>query len=235
MNILVLGDGLLGNEIIRQTKWNYISRKKDGIEARDFKTLIPFLEKENPDVILNAIAYTSTYNMTEEGKILHWDTNYVFVIHLANWCNSKNIKLVQISTDYLYANSKINAKETDVPVHANNWYSYTKLLSDAYCQLFEKNLIIRTSFKKKPFPYKKVFQMVGNFDYVDKIATLIIWLVKKNAKGVYNVGTRTKSMYELAKRTNPESYEEFFLIHESMPSNITMNLDKLRKELSIDW
>ena len=36
MNILVLGDGLLGSEIINQTKWDYMSRKKDGIQASLF-------------------------------------------------------------------------------------------------------------------------------------------------------------------------------------------------------
>jgi hypothetical protein len=30
MKVLVLGDGLLGNEIIKQTNWDYLSRKKDG-------------------------------------------------------------------------------------------------------------------------------------------------------------------------------------------------------------
>ncbi len=30
MNVVVLGDGLLGSEIIRQSGWEYISRRKDG-------------------------------------------------------------------------------------------------------------------------------------------------------------------------------------------------------------
>jgi hypothetical protein len=29
LNVLVLGDGLLGSEIVKQTGWNFISRKKD--------------------------------------------------------------------------------------------------------------------------------------------------------------------------------------------------------------
>ena len=31
---LIIGDGLLGNELIKQTSWQYISRKKDGIDIR---------------------------------------------------------------------------------------------------------------------------------------------------------------------------------------------------------
>ena len=32
MKIVVLGDGLLGSEIVKQTGWDYISRKKDGFD-----------------------------------------------------------------------------------------------------------------------------------------------------------------------------------------------------------
>ena len=30
--ILILGDGLLAKELIKQTGWDYISRKKDGFD-----------------------------------------------------------------------------------------------------------------------------------------------------------------------------------------------------------
>ena len=32
---LILGDGLLGSELHKQTGWDYISRKKDGIDFTD--------------------------------------------------------------------------------------------------------------------------------------------------------------------------------------------------------
>ena len=33
MEVLVLGDGLLGSEIIKQTGWDYLSHSKDGIDV----------------------------------------------------------------------------------------------------------------------------------------------------------------------------------------------------------
>ena len=36
LKVLILGDGLLGSEIGKQTEWDYISRKKDGIDVLDF-------------------------------------------------------------------------------------------------------------------------------------------------------------------------------------------------------
>ena len=38
---LILGDGLLGTELVKQTGWDYISRKKDGIDFKDIKTYQP--------------------------------------------------------------------------------------------------------------------------------------------------------------------------------------------------
>ena len=38
MKVLVLGDGLLGSEIVRQTNWDCISRKKDGFDINDISS-----------------------------------------------------------------------------------------------------------------------------------------------------------------------------------------------------
>ena len=43
MKVLVLGDGLLGNEVCKQTGWNYISRKKDGIDFTNIESYVNFL------------------------------------------------------------------------------------------------------------------------------------------------------------------------------------------------
>ena len=223
MKILVLGDGLLGSEIVRQTGWDYLSNKKDGIDANDIKsisTLIP------PDVttIINCIGNTDTYSYEREN---HWNINFKFVVTLYHYCREKNIKLIHISTDYVYANSTSENKETDVPVHQETWYSYTKLLSDGYMQLWGDNyLLIRCSFKPTPFPYEKAYSnVIGTFDYVDVISKQIIEMVKDNKNGVWNIGTKTKSMYDLALETVPEMQ---CWRCDTIPS-IKMNIDKFEK------
>jgi dTDP-4-dehydrorhamnose reductase len=223
MKILVLGDGLLGSEIVNQTGWNFISRKKDNFNIEDiesFDTL--FL---GYDTIINCIANTDTYSTDSE---LHWMVNYKFVDYLVDYCNKNKVKLVQISTDYIYCNSVSKASENDVPVHINTWYGYTKLLGDAHVQLKSDNfLICRLSHKPNPFPYDKAWEDIKtNCDYVDVIASLVIKLITKSCFGVYNVGTDVKSIYELAKRTKnvtPCSKPS------NAPSDISMNLDKLKK------
>lgn len=220
--ILVLGDGLLGSEIIKQTGWDCISRKKDGFDIQAIETSYHSFGLNNYNVIINCIAFTDTYSTN---KKLHWDINYKSVVFLTDYCEQHNIKLVHISTDYIYANSKTCASETDVPVHLNTWYGYTKLLGDAYVQLNDRNLIIRTSHKPYPFPYKEAWDdQVTNGDYVNIISSLIIKLVNIDASGVYNVGTEEKTWYTLTEEefnTKPINKPKL------APEDITMNINKL--------
>ena len=144
-NILVLGDGLLGSELVTQTGWDYISRSKDGFDATnpDFNHLVGqehgviFYPKY--DTIINCIANTNSYSDDLQS---HLDINYKFVVALTNFCNKHNIKLVHISTEYVYANNPSPAKETDLPLPDNTWYAKTKLLADQYVSLIGDNYLI---------------------------------------------------------------------------------------------
>ena len=131
--------------------------------------------------------------------------------------------MVHISTDYVYTNSVNNASENDVPIHGDNWYSYTKLLGDSYVQLNENSLILRGTHKQRPFPYNKAWlDQIGNFDYVDVMANLIKQLIEKEATGLYNVGTELKTMFNLAGDITPD----FAPIN--VPKNVSMNINKLK-------
>jgi dTDP-4-dehydrorhamnose reductase len=220
-----LGDGLLGSEISKQTGWDNISRKVNGFDISKTE-LYPEIFK-NYKTIINCIANTDTYSTDMD---LHWKVNYKFVYDLVNYCNNNNIKLIHIGTDYLFANcTKIDPTEFDVPVHAENWYSYTKLLADGIIQLLSNNyLICRCTHKPFPFPFPKAYvDRIGNFDYTNKIADLIIQLINKNATGVFNVGTEKKSIYDLVKKDFPNIIA--INTPDGFPKDTSMCIDKLNK------
>jgi len=221
MNVIVLGDGLLGSEIVNQTGWDYISRKKDDIDIDDFDRWMYKLNKY--DIIINCIANTDTYS---EDKESHIKVNYHFVKYLVRYCNERGKKLVHISTDYIYANSDNERREIDVPVHHSSWYGYSKLLGDAHVELESDDfLIARLSHKPHPFPYDKAWLDVStNADYTPKIVSLLVDLINNHATGIYNIGTDKKTIFELAlksKEVQPTTSPD------KVPKNVTMNLDKL--------
>ncbi len=224
--ILVLGNGLLGKEVINQTNWDSLNRKKDGF---DITSDLNKYEKKisTYEQVFNCIGHTDTYS---NEKKPHWEINYEAVTKLVDLCNKNNIKLIHVSTDYIYSNSVSFASELDVPVHCQNWYGYTKLLADGYVQLRSKNyLLIRSTHKKNPFPYEKGWDnQVGNFDYVNIIVEIMIKLIKKNVEGIYNVGTDFKSMYQLGKRTNKNIEKVAIDNLSTTPKDVSMNCNKLK-------
>jgi dTDP-4-dehydrorhamnose reductase len=230
--VLVLGDGLLGSELVKQTGWEYVSRKKN---KKDLYSLLPIVLFSEADIIVNCIANTDTYSSDKESMM---NVNYRFVVQLVDELNLMSFsrktkkKLVQISTDYVYSNSIPYAKETDVPVHNATWYSYSKLLADGYIETFSDNYLIgRMGHKPKPFPYEKAWKnLIGNFDYVDEQVKRLIKLINNGDSGIVNVGGEVMSMYELAKQTKKdvEPNECDFPV----PNNVTMNINEKFKESS---
>jgi nucleoside-diphosphate-sugar epimerase len=222
MRHLILGDGILGKEIHLQTGWEFLSRKKDGIDAKNFEGWSHLLS--GFDVIINCIAHTKTYS---DDKDLHWEINFQFVDRLVDYCNLNQIKLIHISTDYIYSNSVSMAKETDVPCHIPTWYCYTKLLGDSLVQLRSREyLICRLSFKPYPFPYTEAWEdLTANCDFVDVMSSMIVKLIEGKASGVYNIGTGVKTIYEMCiergQEVKPVKSPGF------APKDITMNTEKL--------
>ena len=230
MRSVILGDGLLGSELEKQTQWDCISRQKDNFDITKPDTFCKLLEtydgmvqRAKYDIVVNCIANTDTYS---KDKQTHWDVNYKGVAELTDFCNYWGIKLVHISSDYVYANSSEVPSEQDVPVHQETYYAYTKLLADAYIELKSKNyLVVRATHKEYPFKHKVAWiNQLGNFDYVDQIASLVIKLINSDASGIYNVGTELKSIYDLAKRTVEDVKAS--LAPSLVPTNTQMNLDK---------
>jgi len=226
MKVAVLGDGLLGKEIVKQTSWDYFSRKKDNLNIVDITTWSSLLSPY--DIIVNCIAFTQTYS---EDKQQNWDINYKAVADLVDYCNQHNKKLVHISTDYLYTDSVNEATEEDLPIPVPTWYGYTKLAGDFYVQLKSKKyLICRESHKPSPFPYDSAWSdIITNGDLVDKIASIIISLIKNDSEGVFNVGTHIKSIYDMALESGKEV--KSITAPHYVPKNTTMNLDKLNNEI----
>ena len=222
MKILILGDGLLGSELRNQTGWDHMSRKKDGFDITNPNTW-SMTTISDYDQIVNCIANTDTYNRNRKPL---WITNYMAVKNLIRMCNMLSMKLVHISTDYVYAGSVPNASEEDIPIPCRNWYTYSKLLADQHTIEYSQDcLILRASFKPRPFPHPRAYNLVGNFDYVDIIAELMINAILWNMDGIVNIGTETKTILELAKRTNPE----VTLLNaqpDDAPTNITMDISK---------
>ena len=222
MKALILGDGLLGNEICNQTGWDQASRKLGNLNIDNHDELFNLVS--GYDIVVNCIAHTDSYSLNPSP---HWNINYKFPSNLCDICFNTGTKLIHISTEFVYANNPSPPNEEDLPLPDNTWYAYTKLLADEYIKLRGNNfLICRELHKPNPFPYSKVWDVKTSGDTVDKISTLIIKLIKKGAVGVYNVGTGDKFLKDLT------SEAELIPPPPNVPKDTRMNLSKLNKFLN---
>lgn len=196
MSVVILGDGLLGSEIARQTQWPVVSRRRDGFDINNVADYDRYLSKAT--TVVNCIANTNTYKQGD-----HFATNYKSVMSLADYCIQGSKKLVHISTGYVYACNVNMPTEGDMPIPLPTQYTYTKLLADEYIKArMVDYLIVRSVHKPKPFPYEKAYiDHYGNFSYVDEVAWFILNAVQDSLTGVYNVGQTTLSMYKFASQT----------------------------------
>lgn len=223
--ILILGDGILGSELQLQTGWDLVSRKTTGLDIRNIPKLYEVLE--GYDTVINCIANTNTYS--DNGGKDMCEVNYHFPYYLAIICNELKIKLVHISTEFVYAENKGLPTEESLPLPAPNWYSYYKLMADNIISLVSNSyLICRLLHKPKDFNPPEVWSVETSGDTVDKIAELVIKLVEKDAFGIYNVGTGDKWLSLLIKNrkcpiVNPPK---------GVPTDTRMNLTKMNNFLN---
>ena len=83
---------------------------------------------------------------------------------------------------------------------------------------------------EKPFVHKKAFDNVKlNFIFHEGVAKILIKILNK--KGIINVGGRSQTVYNFAKKYNPKvkKIKSQSNLKDSFPLNPYMNLSKLKK------
>ena len=222
--VLIIGDGLLGSELKKIAGWDNISRNNGTFFITGKEAIKKHFISEY-DIIVNCIANTDTYSDDYDA---HVDVNYLFAAHLSEACRDLNKKLVQISTEYVYANSSSPTSEDDIAIPHDSYYALTKLLADEYVKLRNNSyLICRLLHKPNDFYYPKVWDVKTTGDKVNKIAKIVIELINKNAEGIFNVGTGDKDLCELSPDSeviDPPAY---------VPKDTRMNLSKLNNFLNL--
>jgi dTDP-4-dehydrorhamnose reductase len=149
MNILILGtDGQVGGELARGlgslgrlTTWSRRDQDltdTEGLESR--------VRSENPEVILNAAAYTAV-DRAESEPALAFRVNRDAVGVLARTASDTGALLVHYSTDYVFDGGKASAyTETDAP-NPLNTYGRSKLAGEEAIRASGcRHLIFRTSW-----------------------------------------------------------------------------------------
>ena len=234
-NILISGGhGRFGNWIRYYAlldKYNIYSPTSKEMDITDFESINENIVKYKPDVFLHSAALTRPLIVHENEPYKSIETNIIGTSNVVLACMKHNIKLVYISTDYVYEGTTGNYDE-ESPVKTFNNYGLSKLGGECSVKLYENSLILRIAMMNKPILYPKALVDVKRSLLFDDDAAKITIQLLDNF-GTINVGFEPKSIYEFTKEYNPNvgkiSLDEVKDI--KLSNDTSVNTDKMNKLL----
>lgn len=210
---------------------HYLSKNEFNI--LNFKSMENRIKKLKPKIIFHLAALSSPTSIHDDNISKSIDINIIGTCNLVKICEKFNIKLIHMSTHYVYPGKKGNYLETDPLLPGNN-YSWSKLGGECAVQMYLKNsLIIRVAMYEVPFIHKYAFtNRKSNFLTHEEVAKIIPKLLNK--KGVINIGGKRCSIYKFAIKTNkkvlPMKYVSNKIASKLMPDT-SVNINKLKSIL----
>ena len=136
--------GMLGTELCVVFP-NAVKLAHNDLDIRDREKVIETIEMNEPDVVINAAAYTAVDDC-EDNKELAYNVNGAAPGYIAEGCSRVGAELVHYSTDYIFDGSKKEYVEADPP-NPINIYGSSKLMGDMnIINKMDDYRIIRTSW-----------------------------------------------------------------------------------------
>lgn len=198
--MLTGGSGLLGSELQKISK-NIVAPTRDELDVRDESAIAHHIREFRPDIVLHAAAVTDNQKIKGDPASA-LDINIKGSANVVRACLGTRIRLVYLSTDYVYPGNKGHYSE-DNELQPTNLYAWTKLAGEAAVRAVPNHLIIRTSFGPNIFPYPIAFSdKWSSKEYVDVIAPEVLEATVSPLTGVINIGGPRRTIYDFAVKRN---------------------------------
>ena len=207
MNILVTGAyGQLGSEIKllqeNYPQWNFFFTDVDSFDITNEPAVQDFFSENKFDFVVNCAAYTAVDNAESDEETAHL-VNAVAPKILARQANVSGVKLIHVSTDYVFAGDACTPYTETDKTNPQGAYGRTKLEGEK--NVFAENsdaVIIRTSWLYSTFgnnfvktmlrlgkergELNVVFDQVGSPTYAADLAKAILAIIDNSAKNEKN-------------------------------------------------
>ena len=211
--VLISGSrGKLATHLVEQSKeteYLVMSLGRKTMDITERRSLATALDEHKPDIFIHAAAYTRPMNKHQKNANISLETNVVGTANVVLECMSRGIKLVYISTDYVYpgAKGKYSEDEPLSPYIGNNdgvtKYGWSKLGGECAVRMYDGSLILRVCMCNYPFPHAKAaIDIKKSLMYDYEAAEVVLQLLGE--KGTINVGGPSQSVYDFARQKNPK-------------------------------
>lgn len=227
------GSGNLASEIVKANKEHKIlSLSKKELNVCSKNKILSWLKKFKPDVFIHTAALTRPMVKHINHPNTSIETNIIGTSNVVLACIELNIKVIYISTDYVYSCTDGNYSEEDALLPVNE-YAWSKLGGECAVKLYKNSLILRMALCQQPFPHPKALvDIKKSYLYMDEAAKIILKLLDQ--KGIINVGGETMSPFEFARKDNPNvkkiTLDEVGDV--KMGKDASMNVNKMKNLIS---
>ena len=230
--VITGGSGRFGEVIKRdfdRSKYNIYFPNKTNLNILNLVSIKKYLRLKKPNYLIHLAGLSRPMNLHEKNINKSIDLNIIGTANITKICSDLKIKLIYISTSYVYPGEKGNYKETDPLLPLNN-YAWSKLGGEAAVHMYKNSLILRVCMTEKPFVHKYALKDVYlNFIFQDEIINFLPKILNK--KGIINVGGTIPTVYNFAKKFNPKvkkiSYKKIKSVN--YKKYMSMNVNKLQK------
>lgn len=209
MKLLITGAyGQLGNEmrvaLQRYPQFEPLFTDVDTLDICNLQVIDAFVAANRPDAVVNCAAYTAV-DKAEDDETLCRRVNCDAVRNLGVVAQKYGLKMVHISTDYVFDGTGYVPYTEDMPVAPNTVYGKTKLAGEqALLEVCSRALIIRTAWLYSGFGnnfvktmlrlgaerdhLNVVFDQIGTPTYAADLADAILQILSadKFVPGIYH-------------------------------------------------
>ena len=226
--IVTGGDGRFAKELKKfNSKYKFIFRNKKQLNILSSSSIEKNFKQFSPHAVLHLAGLSRPMEIHDKDINLSIDLNVIGTANLVKACNKKNVKIIFLSTSYIYPGKKGNYKEEDALLPWNN-YGWSKLGAESTVQMYKNSLIIRACMTEKPFVHQYAFSNVkSNFIFHDEFIKIFLKIIK--LKGIINIGGKSQSIYKFAKKNKKDVKKK--KSNGELPPNIYMSLKKINKIL----
>ncbi len=225
------GSGRLCKEIIKSnTKYKIHAPDKCEMDITDINSIRKTISEVKPDIFLHPAAITRPMIIHDETPHISVETNIIGTSNVVLGCMESGIKLVYISTDYVYPGRSGGYHESH-PLLPINKYAWSKLGGECAVRMYDNSLVLRCCICEKPFSHPKAFVDVKkSIMYNTDASKIILDLLEEF--GTINVGGETQTVYDFVKKTNPD-IETISIrdIESNVAEDTSMCIDKMKEIL----
>src|ERR1051325_3139245 len=199
------GKGHLAQELLRIDP-SIDAPGREELDVREFESIERYCRGKEYDAVVHAAAVTNKFN--EDADEAYIRSNIIGTSNIVLWAMRHKVRLVYISSDYVYPSERGEYTEESV-LYPVNRYSRSKLGGEMAVQLYDNSLIVRTSFYESlKFPKACTDQYTSRLPIREAAKAIFKLSRDKNLRGIINLGTRRKrSIYEIVRSEFNDSVE----------------------------